>query len=99
MNEVNLALICLESEMVESGDPINLRLPVEMIAPVTAEIRKEVEIKSVCPIRVWDLIGPARSLQTIAQILHRRGGVRNRKSLDCTQRHSFEMVARLNTTL
>lgn len=73
MNEMNLALIGLEPGMVESRDPIYLCFPVEAIAPITAEIGKEPEIKSVCPIRVRDLIGPARPLQTIPQILHSRG--------------------------
>ena len=65
IQEVNLPLICLESVMVESGDPIYLNFPVEVIGPVTAEIGKELEIKSVCPIRVWYLIWPSRSMQTI----------------------------------
>jgi hypothetical protein len=51
--------------MVESRDPIYLSFPVEAIGPVTAEIGKELEIKSVCPIRVWYLIWPSRSMQTI----------------------------------
>jgi hypothetical protein len=62
---MNLPLIRLQSVMVESRDPSYLCFPVEAIAPVTAEIGKELEIKSVCPIRVWDLIWPSRSLQTI----------------------------------
>ena len=73
MHEVNLPLICLESVMAESRDPVYLSFPVEAVGPVTAEIGKEAAIKSVCPVRVWYLIRPSRSLQTIPQILHSRG--------------------------
>jgi hypothetical protein len=73
VDEVNLPLICLESVMAESRDAIYLSFPVEAIGPVAAEIGKEPEIESVCPIRVWYLIRPSRSLQTIPQILYSRG--------------------------
>jgi hypothetical protein len=52
MNKVNSALSRLVPVMVESRDSIDLCLPIEAIAPITAEIGKELEIESVCPIGV-----------------------------------------------
>jgi hypothetical protein len=72
MNEVDFPLVRRVHVVLESGETVQLRLPVKLISPITTKIDKELAIESKCPIRSRHFIGPARSLEAIAEVPYGR---------------------------
>lgn len=72
MNEVDFPLVRRVPVMFESRQTVELRLPVKLISPIATKIDKELAIESKCPIRFRHFIGPARSLEAIAEVPHGR---------------------------
>ena len=73
VEEVDVAVSGVELIVVEDVEAIDLCFPVEEVGPVRAEIGEEVEVESLGAVRMGDIVGPARSLQTRVQIVHGDG--------------------------
>ncbi len=64
VQEVNLSFIRCEAVMREYRKKIDLRLPIKVLDPVTAEIFQELKIESISPSQIRYLIRPASSFET-----------------------------------
>jgi hypothetical protein len=74
VNEMDVSDGGLKLVVVESGEPVKLRLPVETVVPVAAEILKRCPIEAICPRGTGNFVDPARAPQAVAKVID--GGLR-----------------------
>ena len=92
VEEVDVAGGGVELVVGEGREAIDLGLPVEAIVPVGAEICEECGVEAVGVGRGGDLVGPAGAFEAGVEIVHGRGGVGDRESVDEGQGSASECM-------
>jgi hypothetical protein len=69
MNEMNAAAARWKAVVVKGGEPLQPGLPIEVRFPIAAELFQSAAIESVGPCGARDFIGPAGSLETLAEVV------------------------------
>ena len=69
MDEVDLLTVDVGEEVRPTVEPLLLRAPVELGAPVVAEVLEVREIGAVVPAAARNLVGPARAREPLAEVV------------------------------
>ncbi len=69
MNEVDSNVIGVVAEVMEPGEALDLRFPVEVVFPIGADILQKAEIETVAPARARYFVRPAGAREAVSKIV------------------------------
>jgi hypothetical protein len=82
MDEVEALSVDRRRVLIEAIESCLAGAPVELLAPVLAQLPQVAELGPVVPADILDLVGPARAAESLAQVVQHRVGNVDPKRLD-----------------